>query len=144
MVHRNAMQDLFRDVFFCSSAISWKESIRSQTNERPIPTFYPLTSETERLLSKIRNKDIKATMELDFRKQLITPYMCNEGYTFHRRTRKFSDKPGFTRSKYQFFDDTSPEMEHLIELGSYITCTNLSRFMPQFFAAEKNSFEDCE
>lgn len=133
---RYILQDNFANLFFCEKNHLWNEKINLLRAQKT-PSLYPLTSKTEQVLSQISNTKIKNILNKDFRKQLITPYMCNENLSFHRKCILFNSKTRFVVSNWDFFENCSPSIQHLIELASIITCADMTKNMEFFILAEK-------
>lgn len=132
--NRFKLQELFENMFFKEENYKWKEKLMEKNEFPEMASFYPLTSFTGLIASKINNKNLEKLLQSNFRYHLLTPYMC-QNFRFDNRSR-FAIYCKSVNSKEFNFSDS---FRHLLQLASFITCSNFENFLSLFKIAEKSA-----
>ncbi|UXI16956.1 paired box protein [Sarcoptes scabiei] len=128
--NRLSLIEMFEQLHFSDGNFEWKERINEKETK---PTLYPMTDATDEIINSIENSNLKQFLARDFRKELITPYCCDELNGFHRPHKLF--KPTRHKDKYQY-----PEsLQHLLCVASFITCSDMKYSLRLFLDAEQFS-----
>ena len=138
------MQKRYDQLFFKENNFAWKNEIDQYGETLHSPSLYPLTTYTNSIRSKINNTHIATKLNSYFCDKLITPYLDSDCSIFHRSSSIFTTQPNFKKGKASFFYENSSEtFQHLIELGSIITCSDLkTRYRKLFVEAESFLFNN--